>query len=192
MPELIANAETVETTPAGEVAPADTVTTEDSKEKPLDEMTPEELKAYAEKLAADRDDWRGKSRKNEDAKKAATAQFAKLQEQLNASKPNEEVLADRLAALEAKLAESAKETAILKLSKDKNLPDEALTILQNTSLENLESVADTILAVIAATQAKAGKSNAPALPVNSAQGTESKVTGLTGADAELYNLLNKK
>jgi hypothetical protein len=202
MPEPIANAEAeLAALIANGAAPAETENpepvqpvegkSEDTPEKPLDEMTPEELRAYAEKVKADRDDWRSKSRTHEDMKKANYAQLQKLQEQINATKPIEQSNAEKIAALEAQIAESKKEAEILKIAKQHNLPDEAVTLLYSSTLENLPALTETVVALVSkmASEKAAAPAPVPSLPINPNQAVESKAQGLSGAELEMQALL---
>jgi hypothetical protein len=157
-------------------------------EKALDEMTPEELRAYVEKVTTERDSFKRHSRDHEDEVKKLRPLVEKLQ---NEGKTAEEVIADKVAALEAKLNAAEKEAAIFKVVKEKNLPDSALPLLQATSLENFDSVVETVVAMLAdAAKATPVK---PSLPINPAQGdnTSGASKQLTGPELELQELFNR-
>jgi hypothetical protein len=167
------SAETVEP-PAAEPAKADEVVEKaeagnQEEQKPLEELTPEELIAKVQELTEGLNNWKGMSRKNEDEKK----KFQALVEKLENTRPPEEVIAERVAALEAKLSAAEKETAILKTIKEHNLPDTALPILNASSLENLAEVTETVVALLATvTEAGPAAAAKPALPTNPFQGKE--------------------
>lgn len=169
--------------------PAKAENSEDSAtkvEKSLEEMTSEELLAYVEKVTQERDSFKRHSRDHEDEVKKLRPLVEKLQ---NEGKTAEEVIADKVAALEAKLNAAEKEAAIFKVVKEKNLPDSALPLLQATSLENFDSVVETVVAMLA--DAAKSAPVKPALPINPAQGdnTSGASKQLTGAQLELQNML---
>lgn len=97
-------------------------------------------------------DWKAQARKWEARAKDAQADrelAAKWREYENNQKSEHEKLADELARVKAEASEASSKLLRYEVASQKGIPSDALTLLNGSSREELETAADTLLSLIA-------------------------------------------
>lgn len=108
---------------------------------------------------AESTDWKAEARKHEKRAKENFEAAQRWREYEASLKPAQERMADELAA--AKAAAESAQTALVRyeVAAEKNIPANAIALLNGSTREELESAADVLLALIAESRPKTPKPN---------------------------------